>query len=133
MNINLTHNELTSLITALDLAIQDKCDAAKYTTDAGDKADCENEAEALSGIQANILRQMSSKICVSVAVEVRGGLVQNIYSNGDVSAEVYDLDISDFPDDRQARPEVSGKAEAALPCSWRRSFAGKGKQHDYAG
>ena len=108
MNINLTHNELTSLITALDLAIQDKCDAAKYTTDAGDKADCENEAEALSGIQANILRQMSSKICVSVAVEVRGGLVQNIYSNGDVSAEVYDLDISDFPDE--------GKEDEADKC-----------------
>lgn len=99
MNINLTHNELTSLIDALDLAIQDKCHAVKCTTDADDKADCQNEAEALSGIQANILRQMSSKICVSVAVEVRGGLVQNIYSNGDVSAEVYDLDISDFPDE----------------------------------
>ena len=99
MNINLTHNELTSLIDALDLTIQDKCHAVKCTTDADDKADCQNEAEALSGIQANILRQMSSKICVSVAVEVRGGLVQNIYSNGDVSAEVYDLDISDFPDE----------------------------------
>ena len=99
MNINLTHNELTSLIDALDLAIQDKCHAVKCTTDADDKADCQNEAEALSGIQANILRQMSSKICVSVAVEVRGGLVQNIYSNGDVSAEVYNLDISDFPDE----------------------------------
>lgn len=99
MNINLTHNELTSLIAALDLAIQDKCDAINYTTDADDKADCKSEAEALSGIQANILRQMASNHSISVAVEVKGGLVQNIYSNGDVSAEVYDLDVLDFPDE----------------------------------
>ena len=45
MNINLTHSELTSLIAALDLAIQDKGDAAKCTTDADDKADCQSEAE----------------------------------------------------------------------------------------
>lgn len=99
MNINLTHSELTSLIAALDLAIQDKGDAAKCTTDADDKADCQSEAEILSGIQANILRQMASNHSISVAVEVRGGLVQNIYSNGDVSAEVYNLDISDFSDE----------------------------------
>ena len=42
---------------------------------------------------------MATNHRISVAVEVRGGLVQNIYSNGDVSAEVYNLDISDFPDE----------------------------------
>lgn len=35
---------------------------------------------------------------VQVAVEVKGGLVQNIYANADVHADVYDLDVSDFPD-----------------------------------
>ena len=35
---------------------------------------------------------------VSVAIEVSGGLVQNVYANGErVGVDVYDLDVSDFP------------------------------------
>lgn len=36
---------------------------------------------------------------VDIAVMVRGGLVQQIISNAGVSAEVFDLDVSDFPDE----------------------------------
>lgn len=36
---------------------------------------------------------------VKVAVKVHDGLVQQIISNAGVSAEVYDVDVSDFPDE----------------------------------
>lgn len=38
---------------------------------------------------------------VDVAIEVCGGLVQNVYANGPVSVEVYDLDSSDFADEEE--------------------------------
>ena len=38
---------------------------------------------------------------VDVAIEVRGGLVQNVYANGPVSVEVYDLDSSDFANEEE--------------------------------
>lgn len=37
-----------------------------------------------------------------MAVEVKGGLVQNVYANADISVDVYDLDVSDFPDEGEA-------------------------------
>ncbi|MGM9603221.1 MAG: hypothetical protein ACI3W5_16745 [Faecousia sp.] len=36
---------------------------------------------------------------VEIAVEVEGGLVRNIYANADVSPDVYDLDVSAYPDE----------------------------------
>lgn len=38
---------------------------------------------------------------VDVAIEVSGGLVRNVYANGPVSVEVYDLDSSDFADEEE--------------------------------
>lgn len=36
---------------------------------------------------------------VNVAIEVRGGMVTSVISNAGVDVDVYDLDVSDFPDD----------------------------------
>lgn len=36
---------------------------------------------------------------VELAIAVKGGLVQTVYANTDVSPDVYDFDVSDFPDD----------------------------------
>ncbi len=36
---------------------------------------------------------------IRIAVEVKGGLVQNIYANANVSAEVYDLDLTDIEEE----------------------------------
>lgn len=36
---------------------------------------------------------------IRIAVEVKDGLVQNIYANADVSAEVYDLDLTDVEEE----------------------------------
>lgn len=38
-------------------------------------------------------------LSVDIAVMVKGGLVQQIISNAGVNAEVFDLDVSDFPDE----------------------------------
>lgn len=39
------------------------------------------------------------KLDVKAAVEVRGGLVQSVIANAGIDVDVYDLDVSDFPDD----------------------------------
>ena len=49
---------------------------------------------------------------VQMAVEVKGGLVQNIYANADVYADVYDLDVSSFPDDGEE--DEADRKEAEL-------------------
>lgn len=36
---------------------------------------------------------------IKAAVEVRGGLVQSVIANAGIDVDVYDLDVSDFPDD----------------------------------
>lgn len=43
---------------------------------------------------------VSWTVPVSVAVEVSGGLVRAVYAKGgDVDADVFDLDVHDFPDE----------------------------------
>lgn len=49
--------------------------------------------------------------CVDVAIEVSGGMVQNVYSNGAASVEVYDLDVSDFPDESEVKEADRKEAE----------------------
>ena len=49
---------------------------------------------------------------VQVAVCVKGGLVQEIHANADVSADVYDLDVSDFPE--EGEQDEADKKEAEL-------------------
>lgn len=49
---------------------------------------------------------------VQVAVRVAGGLVQEVHSNADVGVDVYDLDVSDFPD--EGEQEAVDQKEAEL-------------------
>lgn len=42
---------------------------------------------------------IEKELDVKAAVEVRGGLVQSIIANAGIDVDVYDLDVSDFPDD----------------------------------
>lgn len=63
---------------------------------------------------------------VSIAVEVSGGLVQNIYSDGErVGADVYDLDVSMYPDEGEEdeAAEKNRQIEAIRQDpAWRRIF-----------
>lgn len=49
---------------------------------------------------------------VQVAIEVKGGLVQNIYANTDIDAEVYDLDMSDYYEDEEV--DIADEREQEL-------------------
>ena len=49
---------------------------------------------------------------IRIAVEVKDGLVQNIYANADVSAEVYDLDLTDV--EEEGGPTEGELRQAAL-------------------
>ena len=59
---------------------------------------------------------------VQVAIRVKGGLVQTVYSNSDVDVDVYDLDVSDFPDEGEAEEADRKEKELDELCSnpgWR--------------
>lgn len=49
---------------------------------------------------------------VQVAVRVKGGLVEEVHANADVNVDVYDLDVSDFPD--EGEQDEADKKEAEL-------------------
>ena len=60
-----------------------------------------------------------------IAVKVQGGLVQAVYADAPVSVDVYDLDVSDFPDDGEADEAAERAAEIekiasdpAYHCAW---------------
>ena len=58
-----------------------------------------------------------------IIVEVFGGMVKNVYANDDVEVEVFDLDISDFPDEGECETVDQRKAEmnkTLCGCGWRR-------------
>lgn len=48
---------------------------------------------------------------VQVAIRVKGGLVESVYSNAGVDADVYDLDVSDYPDEGEQDEADSREAE----------------------
>ncbi len=48
---------------------------------------------------------------VRVAVNVQGGLVQGAIANADVGVDVYDLDVSDLPDEGEEEASDAKRAE----------------------
>ena len=99
MNINLTGIELSIIMDALNAALVDRESENRYT-DADDILEANASAiDMIDAVIENLRSQMESPVeRLSVAVEVKGGLVQAAYANGDISVDVYDLDVSDFPD-----------------------------------
>lgn len=60
-----------------------------------------------------------------IAVKVSGGLVQAVYANAAVDVEVYDLDVSDFPDEQdwaehdEAAEQIEKiERDPAFHCAW---------------
>ena len=58
-----------------------------------------DNAAVLDGTDIERWRIEEQDLAVGVAVKVRGGLVQSVIANADVDLDVYDLDVSDFPDE----------------------------------
>lgn len=99
MYINLTDAELSIIMDSLNTALEDRESENRYT-DANDILEANTSAiDTIDAVIDNLRSQMESPVeRLSVAVEVKGGLVQAAYANGDISVDVYDLDVSDFPD-----------------------------------
>ena len=58
-----------------------------------------DNAAVLDGTDIERWRIEEQDLAVGVAVKVHGGLVQSAVANADVDLDVYDLDVSDFPDE----------------------------------
>lgn len=77
-----------------------------------DEDECYCEADSAiirDGMDSIHWRIEEQGLDVQVAVRVQGGMVQEIHANTDVSADVYDLDVSDFPDEGE-QDEADKKA-----------------------
>ena len=87
------------------------------------RCSCEkNLASIIDGTGTYIWCVQERELDVQVAVEVQGGLVQNIYANAGICAEVYDLDLTDIqegggPSEGELRQ--AALAEAIRAPGWR--------------
>lgn len=72
---------------------------------------CDTEAVIVDGLDSYSWRIEEYELDVRVAVEVEGGLVQNIYSNTDVYPDVYDLDVSSYPEEGEEDEADQKRAE----------------------
>lgn len=81
---------------------------AKEHNDEDECECCGDTAVIRDGDDVENWRIEEHDLPVELAVEVKGGLVQNVYANADVSVDVYDLDVSDFPDEGE-QEEVDNK------------------------
>lgn len=113
MYINLTAGELNALIDALNGAIESRESESGCTQDEDILEANNNAIDEANALINNLRSQMENPVeKLSVAVEVRGGLVQAAYANGDIFVDVYDLDVSDYPD--PGEQEAADKLEANL-------------------
>lgn len=65
-----------------------------------DECYCEKMSAVIrDGMDSVYWRIEEQELDVQVVVRVKGGLVGDIYANTDVYPNVYDLDVSDFPDE----------------------------------
>lgn len=113
MYINLTAGELSALIDALNGVIESRESESGCTQDEDFLEANNNAIDEANALINNLRSQMENPVeKLSVAVEVRGGLVQAAYANGDIFVDVYDLDVSDYPD--PGEQEAADKLEANL-------------------
>lgn len=78
-----------------------------------DECYCEdNSAVIRDGMDSVRWRIEEQELDVRLTVHVKGGLVDEVQANADVNVEVYDLDMSDFPD--ECEQDEADRKEAEL-------------------
>lgn len=65
----------------------------------------------VDGLDSYSWRIEEHELDVQVAVKVEGGLVQSIYANTDVYPDVYDLDVSSYPEEGEEDEADQKRAE----------------------
>ena len=88
-----------------------------------DECECGTDSAVIrEGMDVEHWRIEEHELDVQVAVRVKGGLVEEVHANADVSMDVFDLDVSDFPDDGEQdeadRKEAELEELVKSPC-WR--------------
>lgn len=77
-----------------------------------DECYCEEDSAVIrDDCDVESWRIEEQELDVRVAVRVKGGMVQSVYANTDVNVEVYDLDVSDFPDEGEEDKAAEEEAE----------------------
>lgn len=72
----------------------------------------------VDGMNTYIWSIQKQELDIQVAVEVQDGLVQTIYANADISAEVYDLDSTDVREGTEIAESDIRKAELDKVINW---------------
>lgn len=72
---------------------------------------CDDTAVIRDGDDVEHWRIEEHELDVQVAVRVKGGLVEEVYANAGVSVDVFDLDVSDFPDEGEQEDADDREAE----------------------
>lgn len=87
------------------------------------RCSCEKDlASIIDGMSTYTWCVQEHELDVQVAVEVQGGMVQNVYANADVCAEVYDLDLTDIQEEggpSEGELRQAALAEAISAPGWR--------------
>lgn len=103
MNISLSREDLSDILDALDTVADDRQEQLRYTIEPSDRDSLEAAINRANALRESIAKQMeTAPEHLHIAAMVEGGLIQSVYANGDVSLDVYDLDVSDFPDEGEA-------------------------------
>ena len=88
------------------------------------RCSCEKDlASIIDGAGSYTWCVQERELDAQVAVEVQDGLVQNIYANSDVDAEVYDLDLTDIQEEggpTEGELRQAALAEVTSAPGWRR-------------
>ncbi len=120
MKIELSNEQISLVLNALG-ALAENAEYENKATVCGDIHEANDET--INSVEALVKYIEGYKeVAPEVAVRVKGGLVQSVYANADVNVEVYDLDVSDFPDegeeDKAAEEEAELEKLVASP-GWR--------------
>ena len=71
----------------------------------------EDKAVIRDGTNMESWRIEEHEVNVEIAIEVKQGLVQDIYANTDVYPDVYDLDVPDYAEDDEVEERDTKEAE----------------------
>lgn len=100
MYINLTKDELDMVLEALSTVIENASSEMRYSTDTDLDESLQDTIDANNDLFDKVRHQMETPVeKLSVVVCVESGLVQDVWANGDIFVEVYDLDNNTLGED----------------------------------
>lgn len=110
MKIDLTDAQVSLIIDGLR-ALQENAAYENKCTNDSEIHDSNNQmADEVDDLCEYL--NCCEEVTPEVAICVKGGLVSSVYANANMDVDVYDLDVSDFPD--EGEQEAADQKEAEL-------------------